>query len=110
MLIETVSTIEPAFNISNYLVKAEDLPTFTDMKFFLLHSALLLSSVFMLAQENPYSNAIQNNPTGAATGYDRVNRGGSWSNTARLCRTSGRDNASPTYRDNYLGFRVVSFP
>ena len=33
MLIETVSTIEPAFNISNYLVKAEDLPTFTDMKF-----------------------------------------------------------------------------
>lgn len=33
--------------------------TFTDMKFFLLHSSLLLSSVFMLAQENPYSNAIQ---------------------------------------------------
>ena len=33
MLVETVSTIEPAFNISNYLVKAEDLPTFTDMKF-----------------------------------------------------------------------------
>lgn len=33
MLTETVSTIEPAFNISNYAVKAEDLPEFRDMKF-----------------------------------------------------------------------------
>lgn len=33
MLTETVSTIEPAFNISNYAVKTEDLPEFRDMQF-----------------------------------------------------------------------------
>jgi monomeric phenylalanine-4-hydroxylase len=33
MLTETVSTVEPAFEISNYTVKDEDLPEFRDMKF-----------------------------------------------------------------------------
>lgn len=33
MLIETVSTVEPAFEISNYAVRDEDLPEFRDMKF-----------------------------------------------------------------------------
>lgn len=33
MLTETVSTAEPAFTISNYEVKDEDLPEFLDMKF-----------------------------------------------------------------------------
>jgi phenylalanine-4-hydroxylase len=33
MLTETVSTAEPAFTISNYEVKDEDLPEFRDMKF-----------------------------------------------------------------------------
>ena len=33
MLTETVSTAEPAFKISNYEIKDEDLPEFRDMKF-----------------------------------------------------------------------------
>lgn len=33
MMIETTSTIEPAFSISNYTITDEDLPTFRDMKF-----------------------------------------------------------------------------
>jgi phenylalanine-4-hydroxylase len=33
MLTETVSTVEPAFTISNYAVKDADLPEFRDMKF-----------------------------------------------------------------------------
>ena len=33
MQVETVSTVEPMFNISNYLVKDDDLPEFRDMKF-----------------------------------------------------------------------------
>lgn len=33
MLVEAVSTIEPAFEISNYKIKDEDLPAFTDLEF-----------------------------------------------------------------------------
>src|SRR5215218_1392898 len=33
MLTETVSTAEPAFKISNYEIKDEDLPEFRDLKF-----------------------------------------------------------------------------
>lgn len=41
------------------------------------------------------------------TGSWRVNRGGSWSNGARICRAAIRDAYSPGYRSGHLGFRLV---
>ncbi|WP_457575886.1 SUMF1/EgtB/PvdO family nonheme iron enzyme [Desulfomarina sp.] len=40
---------------------------------------------------------------------NRVNRGGSWNNTARNVRTANRNRNSPGNRNNNLGFRLVLF-
>jgi formylglycine-generating enzyme len=58
-----------------------------------------------------YDNATGkpiDNPTGAATGSHRVNRGGSWGNFPEDCRAANRYNDTPTYRFHYVGFRLVS--
>ena len=54
-----------------------------------------------------YDSSSQVNPTGANSGSYRVYRGGSWSFTARGCRSSYRFNYSPGYRNYNLGFRLV---
>ena len=54
-----------------------------------------------------YTSSSQSNPQGASSGYPRVYRGGSWNFIARGCRVSIRYGGSPTYRFNYLGFRLV---
>ncbi|MDP7132634.1 MAG: SUMF1/EgtB/PvdO family nonheme iron enzyme, partial [Planctomycetota bacterium] len=41
------------------------------------------------------------------TGENRVNRGGSWNNSARNCRSANRNRNNPGNRNNNLGFRVV---
>jgi formylglycine-generating enzyme required for sulfatase activity len=38
---------------------------------------------------------------------NRVNRGGSWNNTASNCRVANRNNNSPGNSNNNLGFRLV---
>ena len=43
----------------------------------------------------------------AESGSNRVNRGGSWNNNARNCRSSYRDNNTPDNRNNNLGHRLV---
>ena len=43
-------------------------------------------------------------------GSNRVNRGGSWNNNARNCRSSNRNNNSPDNRNNNLGLRLVLLP
>ena len=43
-------------------------------------------------------------------GAYRVNRGGSWNNNARNCRSANRDRNSPGIRNNNLGFRVALAP
>lgn len=43
-------------------------------------------------------------------GQDRVVRGGSWSNSVWLCRSAFRFKLAPTFRQNYLGFRLVLLP
>ncbi|HAS81772.1 MAG TPA: hypothetical protein DCS43_03625 [Verrucomicrobia bacterium] len=40
-------------------------------------------------------------------GSNRVNRGGSWNNTAANCRSANRNRNNPTNRNNNLGFRVA---
>jgi formylglycine-generating enzyme required for sulfatase activity len=41
-------------------------------------------------------------------GSNRVNRGGSWNNNARNCRSANRNNNTPDNRNNNLGFRLSS--
>ena len=53
-----------------------------------------------------YRNSIENNPTVAVKGTDRVIRGGSWDGDAVLCRVSFRGSYAPSYR-HYVGFRLV---
>ena len=45
--------------------------------------------------------------SGAASGSNRVYRGGSWFNGARFCRVSCRLNFAPGSRNFNLGFRLV---
>ncbi len=57
-----------------------------------------------------YSNKSHNDPYGPESGVNRVNRGGSWNNTARNCRSSNRNRNEPTNRNNNLGFRLATAP
>ena len=54
-----------------------------------------------------YSSGRQTNPKGPYGGSGRVNRGGSWYNFARNCRSSIRIDDYPTYRDDLLGLRLA---
>ena len=54
-----------------------------------------------------YLQYDNNNPRGAAQGFSRVVRGGSWFNDAEYCRVTDRIDFTPSYRDSHLGFRVV---
>ena len=54
-----------------------------------------------------YSSGRQTNPKGPYGGSGRVNRGGSWYNFARNCRSSIRIDDYPTDRDDLLGLRLA---
>jgi len=49
----------------------------------------------------------QMDPIYTGQGSSRVNRGGSWSGSARHCRSALRYYGSPDYRFSYLGFRLA---
>ncbi len=57
-----------------------------------------------------YSSSAQTNPTGTSSGSFRVARGGGWDNDATDCRVSCRNYFTPSYRNCYLGFRLVLEP
>lgn len=54
-----------------------------------------------------YSSGRQTNPKGPYDGSFRVNRGGSWFDVARYCRSSFRIIINPAFRFNYLGLRLA---
>jgi len=54
-----------------------------------------------------YANADTRDPKGPASGQARVPRGGSWNNSAGLCRAASRVGYTPALCDGRLGFRVV---
>lgn len=55
----------------------------------------------------PYSKKSQKNPVGPKSGASRVNRGGSWLESAGSCRVSGRYDCVPAYLSNDLGLRLA---
>ena len=55
-------------------------------------------------------DGIVTDPQGAASGTNRVVRGGSWINNASRCTVGPRDCSSPVYRYNSLGFRLACLP
>ncbi len=55
----------------------------------------------------PYENTAQQNPKGPSIGSYRVLRGGRWYYSASSCRVAYRNSNDPTFRDYFLGFRVL---
>ena len=47
------------------------------------------------------------NPIGIVKGNLRINRGGSWNINAVYCRSTLRDNRTPSFRSKNLGFRLL---
>ncbi len=54
-----------------------------------------------------YSSSAQTDPVGPSSGSNRVERGGSWNNNARVCRVAFRRSSTPSIRLNYLGLRLA---
>ncbi len=54
-----------------------------------------------------YPKESVSDPLGAATGRDRVCRGGSWFNLGRRCRSASRHWREPVIRSYWLGFRLA---
>ncbi len=54
-----------------------------------------------------YPSGSVTNPTGASSGSDRVIRGGGWYILGRDLRSAIRSYYAPSFRSNYLGFRLV---
>ena len=57
-----------------------------------------------------YPSVAQTNPTGPATGRDKVLRGSSWVSFQDRSRTATRDKLAPAVRFNRAGFRCVGPP
>jgi formylglycine-generating enzyme required for sulfatase activity len=56
--------------------------------------------------QGPYPADEVQDPNGPSSGANRVYRGGSWSSTARRCRSAARNLQSPGRRYFNLGFRL----
>jgi formylglycine-generating enzyme required for sulfatase activity len=54
-----------------------------------------------------YQPESATDPAGAASGYYRVFRGGSWNHSAENLRSARRNGNTPSAQGYYLGFRVV---
>jgi formylglycine-generating enzyme required for sulfatase activity len=56
-----------------------------------------------------YGTSETTNPTGPASGSERILRGGGWANDASYCRVAYRNYGTPSYRSSSSGFRVCVF-
>jgi formylglycine-generating enzyme required for sulfatase activity len=59
---------------------------------------------------NYYQGGAMENPTGPASGQEKVLRGGSWIVDPKLLRVSDRYSIKPDARSDYFGFRCVWTP
>ena len=55
-----------------------------------------------------YKKSLVQNPQGPGSGSGRVGRGGCWYDLPRFVRSASRIWYGPSYRRNFLGFRLVS--
>lgn len=60
-----------------------------------------------LDRYGPLGGDTATDPAGAATGSDRVYRGGAWSGPAAICRSACRSSEAPGQVRAYLGFRLA---
>ena len=72
----------------------------------------MIGSVWEWVQDwyGTYPSGTVNDPTGPATGTNRVWRGGSWNDAASNARAAYRSYYSPSYRGSSVGFRLVRAP
>jgi len=54
-----------------------------------------------------YASGSQTAPRGAASGSNRVVRGGSWGSSGQNLRSASRDYSDPNYRGSSVGFRLL---
>jgi formylglycine-generating enzyme required for sulfatase activity len=59
---------------------------------------------------NYYQTGAALDPSGAATGQEKVLRGGSWIDDPKLLRASDRYSVRPDARSDFFGFRCVWEP
>ena len=59
--------------------------------------------------EDYYAHSPSDNPTGPASGEDRVLRGGGWSADAGECRSSARYSEPPGFADVCFGYDAYGF-
>ena len=57
--------------------------------------------------DDKYVEANATDPTGPATGFGRVLRGGCWYSGGFACRSAYRDGSNPIRTDDAVGFRIV---
>jgi formylglycine-generating enzyme required for sulfatase activity len=57
-----------------------------------------------------YAKSPTDDPMGAATGHDRVFRGGSWLLPAWFCQSAYSSGSVPGYRNGFVGFRASLVP
>jgi serine/threonine protein kinase/formylglycine-generating enzyme required for sulfatase activity len=57
-----------------------------------------------------FGDSAPNDPMGPASGSTRVNRGGSWFDNTRHCRSASREMQFPSFRGDSRGFRVAANP
>lgn len=69
----------------------------------------MIGNVFEWCQDwyGAYPIGPVTDPKGAVSGTSRVARGGCWSYHAQFCRSAVRGGATPEFKQNTLGFRVV---
>ena len=57
-----------------------------------------------------FGTGTESDPVGPSTGLHRVFRGGDWNGMARACRSTDRNDDTPTRNNSYIGFRIALHP
>ena len=72
----------------------------------------MLGNVWELVQDwhGDFSGGAVTDPSGPASGSQRVGKGGSWCGSETCCRAAARSRPPPSFFFNFLGFRLAREP